>query len=225
LLQTLAYISEILPIIFYLSFIKRNRGEGLWVIFLYCSISLLYEPVFSILGKKMIPKFYIYTSFTILEFTLFSFFFYSSLKQKRFKYIPVIGAVIFYAIAFSILAVKRSKDPFDSLSASVEALLIISYCILLLYEQITDPTIIFVYNTKKFWVIIAFFLYFSSTLFLFLYAANFTKQERHNYWVINNFFEMLKNILFSISFILKKNAKRPYSIDNLDNIDNLNPDI
>jgi hypothetical protein len=221
LLQLLAYISEILPIIFYLSFIKRNRGEGLWVIFLYCSLSLLYEPAFSLLGKK-IPKFYIYTSFTILEFTLFSFFFFSSLKEKKFKYIPVIGAVIFYAIAFSSLVVKHGQDPFDSLSASVEALLIISYCILLLYEQITDPTIIFVYNTKKFWTIIAFFLYFSSTLFLFLYAATFTKQERSNYWSINNFFEMLKNILFSISFILKKSDKQPYPIDN---IDNLNPDI
>jgi hypothetical protein len=217
LLQLLAFISEILPIIFYLSFIKRNRGEGLWVIFLYCAFSLLTEPAFYFLRGK-IPKFYIFASFTILEFTLFSFFFYSSLQEKKFKYIPVIGALVFYGIALGNFTSKSQED-FDSLTASVEAILIIIYCILLLYEQIKDPSVMFVYNTKKFWVIIAFFLYFSSTLFLFLYAGSLTQQEHNNYWSINNFFEMLKNILFSISFIIKKSDKKSYPIDNL------NPDM
>jgi hypothetical protein len=213
LLRYLAFYSEILPIIFYLGAIKRNRGEGLWVIFLYCCLSWLTEISFSYI-QLPIPVFYIYSSFTLVEFTLFSFFFYSSLKGKKLKYIPIFGALIFYSIAIAILAGKSQGD-FDSLSASVEAILIISYCILLLYEQMKDPDIIFVYNTKKFWVIIAFFIYFSSTLFLFLYAREFTQKEHDKYWSINNFFEILKNILFSISFIMKKSNNKPYAIDEL----------
>ncbi len=151
---------------------------------------------------------------------LFSFSHLS--KKKSSNIFPLSVRLFSTQLLLAAWWLNTRQDPFDSLSASVEALLIISYCILLLYEQITDPTIIFVYNTKKFWTIIDFFLYFSSTLFLFLYAATFTKQERSNYWSINNFFEMLKNILFSISFILKKSDKQPYPIDN---IDNLNPDI
>lgn len=154
----------------------------------------------------------LFSIFTIVEFTLFSFFFYSSLQEKKFKYIPIIGAVLFYIVAISSFTNKR----FDSLPASVEALLVISYCILLLYEQIKDPKIIFVYNTKKFWVIIAFFLYFSSTLFLFIYSGSISEEQRDNYWVINNFFEMLKNILFCISFIMKKHHNTPYVVDNID---------
>jgi hypothetical protein len=213
LFRLLAFLSEILPIIFYLSFIKRNRGEGLWVIFLYCCISPLTELVLSIVELK-IPQFYIYSSFTILEFTLFSFFFYSSLKGKKFKYVPVIGALLFYGVAFANFT-NQTEDSFDSLTASVESILVISYCILLLYEQINDPTIIFVYNTKKFWVIIAFFIYFSSTLFLFLYTREMTQKEHDKYWSINTFFEMLKNILFSIAFIMKKSDNKPYAIDEL----------
>lgn len=162
-----------------------------------------------------VPKFYFFVSWTILEFTLFSIFLSSSLERKKFKYIPIIGALIFYGIAFMSFIGKNQED-FDSLTASVEAILVIIYCIYLLYEQISDPSIIFVYNSKKFWVIIAFFLYFSSTLFLFLFAGNFTKKEYHNYWAINNFFEILKNILFSIAFIMKKRDKTEYSIDTLD---------
>jgi hypothetical protein len=214
LLNLLAFISEILPIILYLSFIKRNRGQGLWVIFLYCVCSLVTQPLFLLLLPK-VPKFYFFVSWTILEFTLFSIFLSSSLERKKFKYIPIIGALIFYGIAFMSFIGKNQED-FDSLTASVEAILVIIYCIYLLYEQISDPSIIFVYNSKKFWVIIAFFLYFSSTLFLFLFAGNFTKKEYHNYWAINNFFEILKNILFSIAFIMKKRDKTEYSIDTLD---------
>jgi len=175
LLNLLAFISEILPIIFYLSFIKRNRGEGLWVIFLYSILSLVMQPLFVLLLPK-VPKFYFYASWTILEFTLFSIFFSSSLERKKFKYIPAIGAVIFFVIA-SMSFIGKNQEDFDSLTASVEAILVIIYCIFLLYEQINDPSVVFVYDNKKFWVIIAFFLYFSSTLFLFLFAGNLTKKE------------------------------------------------
>ena len=207
LLPVLAYFTEILPIIFYLIFLKRNRGEGLWVIFLYSLLSLLTELLFEILQRQII-----YSIFTIVEFTLFSLFFYISLKEKRFKYIPIIGALIFYIVAISNFTNKK----FDSLSVSLESILIIPYCILLLYEQIKDPSIIFVYYNKKFWVIIAFFLYFSATLFLYIYYSTLSAEQRSNYWLINNFFEILKNILFCIAFIMKKNAQPSYLTDNLD---------
>lgn len=218
MLNFLAFISEILPIILYLSFSKRNRGEGLWVIFLYCVLSLVTQPLFLLLLPK-VPKFYFFVSWTILEFALFSIFFSSSLRRKKFKYIPAFGALIFCVIAF-LSFIGKSQEDFDSLTASVEAILIIIYCIFLLYEQINDPSVVFVYDSKKFWVIIAFFLYFSSTLFLFLFAGNFTKKEYHNYWSINNFFEILKNILFSVAFIMKKSNQRATPL-----IDNLDPDI
>ena len=181
----------------------------MWVIFVYCILSLATE--FLLHFEQNL----VYFGFTLCEFTLFSLFFYLSLREKRFRYIPIIGALLFYAIAISNFT-SKGENPFDSLPASVEAILIISYCILLLYEQIKDPNIVFVYNTKKFWIIIAFFLYFSSTLFLFIYAGSISEQQRSNYWVINNFFEVLKNILFCISFIMKKNSKKPFAIDGYD---------
>jgi hypothetical protein len=216
LLPKIAFGSEILPIAFYLLFLRRNRGEGLGVIFFYCCINWLTESFFFSRLHLQIPDYVHDSGFTILEFTIISFFTYSSLQGKKLKYIPLLGALIFYPIA--IINFTKEQDTFDSIPASIEAIIIITYCILLLYEQINDPDVLFVYNTKKFWITIAFFLYFSSTLFLFLYARSFTKAEYDKYWTINNFFEILKNILFSVSFIMKKNSKNPYA-------ENLNPDI
>jgi hypothetical protein len=216
-LPYLAFYSEILPIALYLLLFRRNRGEGLRVIFFYCCFSWLTETIFFDRLHLHIPDYIHDSGFTILEFTFISYFAYTSLRGKILKYIPIIGALIFYPVA--IIYFTRKQEGFDSIPASVEAIIIITYCILLLYEQINNPEVLFVYNTKKFWVTIAFFLYFSSTLFLFLYARNFTQSEYDKYWTINNFFEILKNILFSVSFIMKKSSKDAYPYDNL------NPDI
>jgi hypothetical protein len=207
LIALLAFFTEILPIIFYLAFLKRNRGEGLWVIFLYCILSVLGEVLGGIMHLNIIAPL-----FNIVQFTLFSLFFYFSLKEKKFKYIPIAGAVVFYVIAIR----NFTNTGFDSFTVSLASIFFIPYCILLLYEQMRDSNIVFVYNNKKFWIIVAFFLYFSGTLFLYIYINTLPEQQRSSYWVINNFFEILKNILFCVAFIMKKSVPRPYLSDNLD---------
>ena len=208
LISSIFLLSEILPIVFYACFAKRNKQEGLWVIFVYCLFSFLNEFLFLALRQR-VDAFYLYATFTIFEYTLFTLFFYLSFKEKIFKFIAIIGSLAFYTMAVINFTTKRSVS-FDSLSASAEAIFIIVYSILYLYEQIRDPSIVYVYYTKKFWITIAFFLYFSSTLFLFIYAATLTKVEHRNYWYINNIFEIVKNILFCIAFIMKKDAKPRY---------------
>jgi hypothetical protein len=203
----LAFIAEILPIVFYLVFLKRNRGQGLWVIFLFCIISLLTEVVAGIVRQQIV-----FSIFFIVQFTLFSFYFFITLHEKKFKYLPVIGAVALYVIA----AFNFTKKTFDSTSTSTESILIIIYCILSLYEQIKDPEITFVYNTKKFWIVVAIFIYFSATFFLYVYVGKLSDEQRSSYWLINNFFEILKNILFSISFIMKKPKATSFVTDGIE---------
>jgi hypothetical protein len=207
LLGLFTVFTEILPIVFYLVFLKRNRGEGLWVIFLYCIASVLTEVLGGIMHLQII-----FACYNLVQFSLFSLFFYLSLKEKKFKYIPIAGAVVFYVIAIR----NFTNSGFDSFSVSLASIFFIPYCILLLYEQMRDSNIEFVYNDKKFWIIVAFFLYFSGTLFLYIYINTLPEKQRSNYWQINNFFEILKNILFCISFIMKKSDKPSYAMDRLD---------
>jgi len=162
--------------------------------------------------------FYFWASYTIVEYSFYAIFFYATFKNKKTKYIPIIGTLIFYSIV-SFTFFNKNTQAFDSLSASMEAILMIINCIVFLYGQITSSEIIYVYNTKKFWIVIAIFLYFSSTLFLFLFAADFANPQSSNYWIINNLFEILKNTLFCISFAMKK------SDANKNTINTYNPDL
>ena len=67
MLQYLALIAEILPIPLYLIFLKRNKGAGLLVIFLYCVLSLLTELIFAAIQTQLV-----FSTFTILEFGIFT---------------------------------------------------------------------------------------------------------------------------------------------------------
>jgi hypothetical protein len=121
--------------------------------------------------------------------------------------------VVFCAVAI----VNFSNEHFNWIAESLASILVIIYSILSLYEQIKDPETVFVYQNKKFWVIIALFIYFSSTLFLYVYSTTLSTEQRHSYWAINNFFEILKNILFSVSFIMKKRSGAPANMEYIDN--------
>lgn len=204
---------EILPVVFYVVFFRRNKHEGLQVVFIYSLISVAYEFIAPQLKKHFhIDNFYLYASFTIIEYLLLTTFLYFSIQDRRLKYIPIVGSLAFFAtVVVNFLHIRSAN--FDSLTASVENVLIIIYSIIFLYVQIKDPSILFVYYTKKFWVVIACFIYFSATLFLFLYASNFSTQEHTNFWYINTIFDILKNIFFCIAFSMKKN-KAPNPIEN-----------
>jgi hypothetical protein len=208
----ISFISGILPIIFYLLFFKRNREGGYWVIFVYCILSFFADSAFHIPSIKQY-SFYVLSILTILEYSLFSFFIYLSFKEKIFKTILIICSLLFYVIALINILSKRSAS-FDSLAASLEASLLILFSIFFLYEQIKDPTIFYVYNSKRFWIIIAFLLYFSSILFLFIYAVTFTTQQHKSYWRINNIFDTIKNLLFAVAFAMKKNKQPEPSLEN-----------
>lgn len=204
MLRLIFLIFEILPVVFYVLFLRRNRQEGLQVVFIYSLISVAIEFIAPFLKRHFhIDNFYLFASFTIIEYLLLTTFLYLSIRDSRLKYIPIIGTVAFLAAAVTNFLHNRSGN-FDSLTASLENVLIIIYSIIFLYSQIKDPSILFVYYTKKFWVVIACFIYFSATLFLFLYASTFSLQEHVNYWDINTVFDIIKNIFFCIAFSMKK---------------------
>ncbi len=214
MLSKLSLFSVILPIILFVLFFKRNKEGGLWVIFLYCMCSFFADGAYRYFEHQPDYFFYIYSSFTIIEYTLFSLFIYLTFKEKVFKYILIICSLFFYGIAI-LNIIHKNQESFDSISASLESIMIIVYGIFFLYEQVKDPSIFYVYYSKKFWIIMAFLLYLSSTLFLFIYAATFTRPDQSTYWVINSVFDIIKNLLFAISFVMKKDKKQSYSLENL----------
>jgi hypothetical protein len=209
LLVFLSLNSGLLPILFFLLFFNRNNREKLWVIFLYSILSCSVDYFPSFIKTSYTTYIFIGSFFTILEYSLFSIYFYFNYKSSIIKQVLIIGSIIFWTIAGYNLFFDASHH-FDSLPASTESILIICYSIFYFYEELKTPENTFVYSTKTFWIVIAILLYLAGTFILFISTAYMTRKEQNAYWPINNMANIIKNILLSVAFILRIQQKDKY---------------
>jgi len=198
-----------------LFFIRKINNLALRVIFIYIIYSLINDVIILILYSKRIPLLIPLSLFTVIEYTLFSLFFFSLSDNRKFKSFVILLSILFYSLALINFFFLGKSKKFDSLPATLEAVLIIIYCIYYFYAQLNKPQVSFIYSTFHFWITIGIFLYLAGTFFLFVQASILSDKERSNFWIINLISNILKNILFSISFIIptkpsNKSMEKPY---------------
>lgn len=214
LLRLLSIYSGILPITFFVLFFNRNKKDGLWVIFFYVFISFITDFTLSTFSVPDAIYIYFYSFFTFFEYALFSAFLFINIKSRAIrKFILVVSLLFLTFCTFCLLFLTDAT--FDNLPASVEAILIIIYCIIFFYEQINTPDISFIYASKKFWVATAFLLYLSGTLFLFIYTSGLTDNDKSGYWPINYFFNILKHLIIALSFYIPTSKPQSFLNDDL----------
>ncbi len=80
------------------------------------------------------------------------------------------------------------------------------------FEQIKNPVNLFIYSTPNFWVVTSILIYLSGTFFIFLYSMNLSEKELVDYWAINYFFNILKNLLFGVAVYLQARGTKEEEI-------------
>lgn len=144
---------------------------------------------------------------TIIEGVFYSLYLHSLLKTISVKRILLICIVLFFC--YSLFDLFQSKGAnFDSIPTVLESLMIISFSIFYLYEKMTNPDSLFLYNSPHFWIVAALLLYFSGSFFAFIYAQNFSNSPEvaRAFRSITGYLSFFQNILFLIAFII---AKKP----------------
>jgi hypothetical protein len=200
----LTLYSYLIPVFVFLFRFRQNRDSNTGIIFFYIIYSFLNDICVKYLPISEISKYYMLGVFTVAEYILFAYFLYSSISgklSKRFILITSICYVVF-ALVFSFSIVDRK---FDSLPASVEALVIITFCVIYFFEQIKSPTSLFLYTEKSFWIVCGLMIYSAGTFFLFLQSSGLSDAELAKYWVISQIGNIIKNLLFAVAFYIKPN--------------------
>ena len=165
---------------------------------LYVILSFIFDFLTHIFLQK---RFYLNSSFTLIEYTFFSYFLYLSYKEKLFKWLLISCLIIFFLVFFYSI-IHNNDVQFDYLPSSIAGVLIIIFCILFFYEQLNNPEIIFVYASKTFWIVFAFLIYMSATLILFVAIGGLklSIEQKNSVWQLNIVANIIKNILFGIAF-------------------------
>lgn len=203
--ELLAYYSDLLPISIFLLLLFSQRGKislPLWVILFYCiysfvSNTLLYNQKETTYNLSWL----IYGTFTIIEYSTFALAICYLLIRNRIKLVLIYISICF--ILFCIISLLfKPNYRFDSLHISIEAIILLGFCIVYLFEQISMPEVVFLYASYHFWIIIGILIYLAVTFFLYAFASNLPYKILNEYWIINHFGNILKNIMFTIAIII-----------------------
>jgi len=97
---------------------------------------------------------------------------------------------------------------FDSFASGIESIIVNLLAVYYLFSEIKNSDNLVLYSTFNFWVIIAFLILFSGTLFLYLLTDSLKKDIHFQklYFIINISFNILKNILLSVAMCMKTNS-------------------
>lgn len=148
-------------------------------------------------------NFHALSLFTVIEFCLFSLATFYLLSNSYLKKIIIGFIPIFFAFSLIQYIKSNPEDEIDSLSISVEYILIIIFTLFYFYEEISIPQATFIYSTKAFWIITGILIYSAGTFFLFLFSDNLSDDEWEKYSIINYVFTILKNTCFGIAVTIK----------------------
>lgn len=207
----LHHFSNIVTLLFFIFFIKRTKKEkGLVAISIYCLIDLLINSSTFFLHRKTL--FYVGAFFTFVEYSIFTFFLWLNIENRRFKKFVVISSIIF-VLSATVYNIRTNFLNIDSVPIGIETILILIFSFYYLYEQMNDTETLFIYTRYQFWIIIGFMIYLAGSFFVYIYASQIDPDLLKQYWFLTNIFYVFMNSFFVIGILVsRKKSNVPKSI-------------
>ncbi|MCA0399088.1 MAG: hypothetical protein LCH51_16955 [Bacteroidetes bacterium] len=213
----IAKTSNFLPLLIF--FWKRPKQKSAWVFLFYLCYSVINEELINyfanngILGSNPGLENILLSIFTIVEYFCLAFTLKTFLNKKIYSFLLNIGTILFCIIAISYSSYNfytnnLVNEKFDIIPIASSAIILLSFSILVLFEEMQSQIIGFVYNTYKFWVISGIMIYFAGTFFFFLYYSKMGSGDKDFFWNVNWISIILKNIFFSIAFLMPEEADK-----------------
>ncbi len=175
------------------------------VIFLLVLLSLSTEIAAHLTVHQGGNQSLVYWIFTFIEFGLISYIF----AKAIIPFLPPSffwGMSTFFLLFLIIDMIWISRiDQFNNYSTAVESLIIIFFVLLFFYKTLKELKIKYLEREPIFWFSTGSLLYFSSSLFIFLFTNYVNSSTRALFiiWGIHGIFSILLNLFYSIALWVK----------------------
>ncbi len=202
-IKTISYIASFAlfcPLIIAI-FRRRYLTNELKVLFLYLIASIITEILGNVFARVLhIPNHFILNTFAVLECILISFIFQEVFINKNLKRVAFILIIIYTLVSIYLFIMPDGFFKFNSIVNTISCLLIIIWVFAYFYQLLQTLQVIKLYTIPLFWISVGCLLYFSGTLFIFLYSDTILFQkEPILYYQLWNIYYVL---LFVFRFLL-----------------------
>ncbi|HOZ78939.1 MAG TPA: hypothetical protein PLY34_13175 [Ferruginibacter sp.] len=184
------------------------KSKDMRVFFVYLSVLAVFSILLLILrelGYKNTYGLQLQTIYPAFETCLVSWFFYKILKSKYVGLVLSTGSILLTILFISYLFQTKDKLPF--LPLALEEIFFLVVILFSLYEKIKFFSEMPLYRIPSFWISLGFLIYFSGTLFLYLFSISVTNKDTlfiKQYNVVVMCFLIIKDILLCIAIYTNK---------------------
>jgi hypothetical protein len=186
--------SVLIPLALY--FLNRAKiSPDLKPLAIILSISLLCDVLSLILRNYSVNtyplgNFYLFAQFSILYFLFF--------RQLNKPHILKWIFILFIAVSAFIISFE---NPFilQTVSTTVGSIILMSLSLYYLYTLLVQLPAIYIHRLPFMWISFAVLAYYAGNLFLFLLSNYLGSDSVRMIWMLHNFLNVSKNILFAIA--------------------------
>jgi len=190
-----SYSSLAIPIAWLI--MRPVRTNPIFRLLLIYSISeFLGDRIPEIIGPSGTATRVLSFSFTIIEYTLFTLFFYHFFQRKGNQRWVMVGSAIFLVTLILELE-KFGFLHYSRFNAGMAVMLVISYSFLLFHEWLMDDPMEMIYEKVDFWITLGCLVYLSGSFFFFISVGKRWEQN----WMLHSICNLIKNILFTIAIV------------------------
>jgi len=200
-LSFLSILSSIIPLILGIYWVNI-LPKALKVLSAFIFIILILELLCVYLSSLRINNLFLFHANSFLEFVFYPLILSFILKNKIFQYTIIISITSFLIFAIFNIYLWEPLTAFNTNTRAVEGILMIAFCIYFYFDLFLKTEVVKLSTYPYFWLVSGLLIYFSGTLFLYLYANQIVKSTNITYWIIHSILNIFLNIMFSISIWL-----------------------
>lgn len=188
----------------------RKHPRYLSLIILLCVLSLIADVTSFLLMRSGINNWPVGNLFYLVQFVIFFLVLHLNMRIKSYRNIFLCFTLLALINFFFI----ESPLKFNVWSAYVGGILMIIMASHYLYKLLNDLPVERIQDLPMFWITFGVLIYFSGTLFLFLFNNYLVNNQPDNHqviWVLHNLLNLTKNIFLAVA--LWKNYKLMTSLE------------
>lgn len=196
----LSYISSTVLLLPLIIAIYRNKYLTIEfrILFLYIIGAIIYEAFgnyWSIVLHK--PNHFIINTFTVFECTMIGFMYNQVFRGRKIKKLTYATIGIYAVFSVIVFTERLSFERYNGMVSAISCLLVITWVFIYFYQLLQTLQVKKLSILPMFWISVSCLLYFSGTLFLFLYGEMILFNKNMDLYL------ELWNIYYVLSFIFR----------------------
>lgn len=183
------------------------------ILFLYVIASCVLE-VFGNIWAHVLhkPNHFMINTFAVVEYALISLMYREAFVGAKLKKLSLIVTLLFIVFAVTTFTNILGYVRFNSMVNTASCFIIIIWVFVYFYQLLQTLQIRSLSRSSLFWISVGILLYFSGTLFLFLYAEilffETTPELSKQLWIIYFFLLLLFRIFLTIGLWFSKTPQQ-----------------